>query len=68
MINLKKMSALLIALTLFVGCARTHYSAGIRHLKEQKYGRAINSYKNVLDKSPEDPKALTMLGVAYYKS
>ncbi len=67
MIKLRKISALLMALTLFVGCAGMHYNSGVRLLKEQKYDRAIDSFKNVLDKRPEDPKALTMLGVAYYK-
>tara|TARA_B100000315_G_scaffold237436_1_gene254227 strand:- start:362 stop:937 length:576 start_codon:yes stop_codon:yes gene_type:complete len=67
MINLRKISALLMTLTLFVGCAGMHYHSGVRFLKEQKYDRAIDSFKKALDKRPEDPKALTMLGVSYYK-
>jgi len=67
MINLRKISALLMASTLFVGCAGMHYNSGVRFLKEQKYDRAIDSFKKVLDKKPEDPKTVTMLGVAYYK-
>ena len=67
MINLRKISALLMALTFFVGCAGMHYNSGVRLLKKQKYDRAIDSFKNVLDKRPEDSKSLTMLGVAYYK-
>ena len=68
MMNLKNISALLMGLIIFVGCARTHYSTGQKFLGQHKYDKAIHSFNTFLEKRPEYPNTHTLLGKAYYKS
>jgi tetratricopeptide (TPR) repeat protein len=66
--NLKTLSTILISLIIFSGCAGMHYGTGMSHLRQREYPEAIDSFKTVLEKKPEYPRAHTQLGIAYYKT
>lgn len=40
-------------------------AAGDRHMKEKKYGEAVNAYQKSLEMSPSNPDFLSKLGLAY---
>jgi tetratricopeptide (TPR) repeat protein len=52
----------------FAGCATnlTTYSRGEIYMKQGNYDKAINEFKQSLERNPNDPVTLSSAGVAYY--
>lgn len=53
---------------IIAGCSTnmTLYQRGDAYLKNGDYDNAINSFKAVLERNPNDPSALSAIGIAYY--
>ena len=59
---------IMLLCVLLSGCAtQTGISAGNKKFAENKYDSAIAEFQNVLKGSPDDSKALSMLGWSYFK-
>jgi len=65
------LSIALICILAFIiaGCSTSvaMYQRGESYLNKGDYDSAINSFKSVLESNPNDPQALSLIGIAYYK-
>jgi tetratricopeptide (TPR) repeat protein len=57
-----------VLVIVFAGCATnlTTYNRGEIYMKQGNYDKAINEFKQSLERSPNDPITLSYAGVAYY--
>ncbi|MDQ1318034.1 MAG: Tetratricopeptide repeat protein [Candidatus Poribacteria bacterium] len=59
---------LLLIIFIIAGCATnlTTYNRGDVYMKRGDYDKAIGEFKQVLERTPNDPVTLSSIGIAYY--
>jgi len=68
MLKIIQFTNALLIIFIIAGCATNFatYSHGDIYMKQGDYDKAIGEFKQVLEKTPNDPITLSSIGIAYY--